>query len=283
MESFAAGNLPNVATAVPNSQCTSNLGIASSPAGPGWGFIFGLVLILIFIGFLLIFLISKNTKQEKQLELLHRRINQLPPPPLQEDIVSFIDESHRRHYDATMRRVSAVIDTRLNDFDQYYKSHFVSQQQQPVTKEQLNQPPPLEDDVTTSGEEKDVNSCESGHCQLIQPAHHATPIQPPQPPQPQMSPPPILASGLPSLLANLISNISGSSSESNNSLHDMSAGNSGVSIPMMIGEIMTVYTNQQARQARQLQPSMRTGNNNSDDNNQTTQDIGVISGDIAGS
>jgi hypothetical protein len=52
--------------------------------------------------------------------------------------------------------------------------------------------------------------------------------------------------------------MSGSGASSGSSSND--DANNGVSIPMMIGEIMTVYTNQQARQARQMQPIMTIEN-----------------------
>ena len=259
MESFASGSFQGAAAATTAAaaqpQCLPGL-VSPQLPGPGWSFIFGLVVILIFIGFLLIFLVSRNAKQEKQLELLHRRINQLPPPLLQEDIVSIIDENHRRHFDNNMRRVAAMLDTRLNDFDQYYKSNFVSRHQQPVSKEQFHEPPPLEDDATCD----DKND---GQCQLNQ-LNQLNQSQPPSQPPSQQSPPvqsavsPSLASGLPSIIANLISNMSGSGASSGSSSND--DANNGVSIPMMIGEIMTVYTNQQARQARQMQPIMTIEN-----------------------
>jgi hypothetical protein len=234
-----------------------------SNSQPGWGFVFGLILIIIFIGFLLIYIVFRTKKQEKQIELLMQRTQQLPS--LQDDIVKLVDDCNQNSHNASMRNVYGMVNTRLNDFDKYCRSNFVLRQQQPISSDQLKEPPPLEETTCPSV----VSPLASEGMHDSAPPSSAPPSSVPSSSAPSSSSAPpsgrsnsisitqqsaperptsllndsTLTGGLPSLFTNLLSNINGLSNSNNNDT-------GGVSLPMMIGEIMTVYSNQQARQAR---------------------------------
>jgi hypothetical protein len=281
MESISSGNC-----SVPLK--TSQGGnLASSSSQPSWGFIFGLVLIIIFIGFLLIYIVFRNKKQEKQIELLLRRTQQM-----QTEMVNLVEESTQNSHNAAMRNVFAMVDTRLNDFDQYCRTHFLLRSQQPVTSEQFSEPPPLEENTCSEAGSKSCqlqsvatsasqsSNAATAASQSSNTATVTTSIPSTSLPSlatsapstiprrsrnlsslsPSTENPPVAhtsgsgsastsasasasSNGLTSLVANILSNMNG--------LNNNSSGDSGgVSIPMVLGEIMTVYTNQQARQSR---------------------------------
>ena len=279
--------------------------LASSPSQPSWGFIFGLVLIIIFIGFLLIYIVFRNKKQEKQIELLLRRTQQM-----QTEMVNLVEESTQNSHNAAMRNVFAMVDTRLNDFDQYCRAHFLLRSQQPLTTEQFTEPPPLEEstfceagsnscqlpagtnsnpsaataaslssnaataasqssntataslssnaataaslssNAATAASQSSNTATASVPSTLPRRSRNLSSLSPSTENQPVAqtsgsgsAPASASSNGLTSIFANILSNMNG--------LNNNSSGDSGgVSIPMVLGEIMTVYTNQQARQSR---------------------------------
>jgi len=291
----------------------------SQPHSPGWIVVIGLVLIIICIGFFITFLLFKLNKQEKQLEAIQRQMLSIPSP---DDISQLI---HKHYYSPEIqqpivRNVCAMVETRLNDFDEYCKtkygknntvtgstsaptsavhaspsaptpavhaspsavhaspgsdssnsvvttSHpqFQSQSQpQPQPDSVLSPalivdstiPPPLEDsdiscDSKQNNDQSDNNNNIGGQQHIYDPLPSSSQTQN-QPRSRHVLPSPpsrtILSEALPVLLS-MFSGNNNSGGGNGGSSNNNSDG--GASIPVLLGDIMGVIANQQARQTRQ--------------------------------
>ena len=226
----------------PMSRTTATSGAAPVP---GWGFVFGLTGILICVGFFLIYLIFRSKKQEKQIEMVLKRTQQLPSP---EELMDMMQQFYYapQVQQPMMRNVYAMVETRLNDFDEYCRTKYAplpssspaaasdpvsshapvppSSSSPPAQPPPPTQPPPLEEPATL--------------CQSESP--HPSP-----PPQTQRGPS-LLTEALPSLLT-MITGTLGSGGGNND---HTDSNNGAATIPVLLGDIVNVISNQQSRHAR---------------------------------
>jgi hypothetical protein len=242
----------------------------SSIPNPSWGLVFGLTLVVVLIGFFVVYLIFRMSKQEKMLDVINKRSQNIPTP---DDVFGMIQQCYHspQFQQPMMRNIHSMVETRLNDFDEYCQSKYGNTTDNDEPGRRGNQhsgdiqvytsgasdgthdhPPPLEDQQRQipPQQPQSLLSVSSGPQPFLPP--------PPPPPPSSSSQHPVvpassgggtsmLAEALPSLLTSLLSGgLGGGSSRSG-------AGNSAggdVTFPVIIGDIMTLMSNQRARQQR---------------------------------
>lgn len=244
-----------------NNVCLTSGQLGSLPRNPipnpSWGMVFGLTLVVVLIGFFVMYLIFRMSKQEKMLDVISKRSQNIPTP---DDVFGMIQQCYNspQFQQPMMRNIHSMVETRLNDFDEYCRVKYgntTDKDEQHSGDGQVytsgtsdvthDHPPPLED------QQRQIPPQQSQLPQ--QPPLLSAPSgpQPFPPPQPSSNPPSnsgggsILAEALPSLLTSLLSGGLGNGrSGSGNS------ASGDVTFPVIIGDIMTLMSNQRARQQR---------------------------------
>lgn len=248
-----------------NNACLTSGQLGSLPRNPipnpSWGMVFGLTLVVVLIGFFVMYLIFRMSKQEKMLDVISKRSQNIPTP---DDVFGMIQQCYNspQFQQPMMRNIHSMVETRLNDFDEYCRVKYgntTDKDEQHSGDSQVytsgtsdvthDHPPPLED------QQRQIPPQQSQQSQ--QPPLLSAPSgpQPFPPPQPSSNPPSnsgggggggsILAEALPSLLTSLLSGGLGNGrSGSGNS------ASGDVTFPVIIGDIMTLMSNQRARQQR---------------------------------
>jgi len=231
---------------------SNNVGLDAARGGSipnlSWNLVFGLTLVVVLIGFFVMYLIFRMSKQEKMLDVVNKRAQTIPTP---DDVFGMIQQCYHssQFQQPMMRNIHSMVETRLNDFDEYCRARYgnpadhavpVSTPTQPNSGDAHHEhPPPLE--------EQNVTLPQSSPTQQRQPL---VSVQPPSVPS---NPPSssggggggggtsFLAEALPSLLTSLLSG--GKSGTGDNNGGD-------VTFPVIMGDIMNLMSNQRARQQR---------------------------------
>jgi hypothetical protein len=239
----------------------------TSMSQPSWSIIFGLTIVIVLMGFFLVYLITKYMKQEKLIETMKKRLDDIPSS---NDILTFVETEIEQ---PMMRNVHALIETRLNDFDRYIQHNFsrrqiaststdqsvsqVSQPLQPSQPTEIEQkanpntddlPPLIDEPLEEHEEKKDEIHVGQLSQNRLRMHHQRPPASQNLQRQSGGGGRSMLMDALPSLLSMLTGSTQDSSSAS-------SGGD--VSFPVIIGDIMTLMNNQQLRQRRreQMAPS----------------------------
>jgi hypothetical protein len=283
-------HLPSTSTPLPYITTPAPPSI-TAPAPPSWTIFFGLVLVIVLMGFFLIYLITKYMKQEKTIEQLKKKVESTPSS---EDLVGLITNEFEH---PMMRNVHALIETRLNDYDHFVQQTFVRRDQINQTHATQSPSDQVDDDLPPLLDETQDEKSSDIPSETAQPlTTEPLTTQPPNTQQPITQPPvrvprPTLSSrgrngtvetsnsqhllqgGLTShqqnpstlnsnsrsggrsmlmeALPSLISMFTGSGSD------QATSSASDVTFPVIIGDIMTLMNNQQVRQRRreQMAPS----------------------------
>ena len=256
---------------VGNGLTSGQLGSVLIP-NPSWGLVFGLTLIVVVIGFFVMYLIFRMSKQEKMLDVVNKRSQNISTP---DDVFGMIQQCYHssQFQQPMMRNIHSMVETRLNDFDEYCRAKYgnTTDHAVPVSTPTNSgdahheYPPPLEEQTVTLPPSSPVQQRQPlvsvQHAPSVQPPHaHATPPPPqphahatPPPPQPHAHATPpssgggggggtsMLAEALPSLLTSLLSGGRSGTGDSNGG---------DVTFPVIMGDIMNLMSNQRARQQR---------------------------------
>ena len=238
--------------------------LTQSQNSPSWSMIFALILVILLMGFFVMYLIFRMSRQEKMIEVLNKKTQEIPTPS---DVIDLIHECYGspQFQQPMMRNIHSIIETRLNDFDSYCKEKYGKESKTDTEPSDLH----VGDENTMPAlEEKDCNQENVKHNahsiridphpnhsssvaqsqphsshQPSQPSQHSHPSQPSQP-QPRQESRSILAEAIPSLLSMFTG---GGLSGNGNSATQLGGD---VSFPVIIGDIMTLMNNQQVRQRR---------------------------------
>lgn len=250
------------------------------PASPSWSIFFGLSVIIVLMGFFLIYLIAKNMKQEKVLETLKKKVETMPSS---DNILGLITNEFEH---PMMQNVHALIETRLNDYDRFVQQtyvrrdpiHQVQSRESPAENQiDADDLPPLieepQEEKSSVAQSADTNAPTStqpfvrmSQSTMSRRAHNApreqfgshqrsAPLQSSSQSNQSTSSTNNPRSGgrsmLMEALPSLISMFTGSGSDS------AASSSSDVTFPVIIGDIMTLMNNQQVRQRRreQMAPS----------------------------
>ena len=233
---------------------------------PSWSMLFALILVIILMGFFVMYLIFRMSRQEKMIEVLNKRTQEIPTPS---DVVELIHECYGspQFQQPMMRNIHSIIETRLNDFDSYCKEKYgkdSSLSHTPPTTELSNQHanddhtmPALDEkehgEDASANVSNSVNSSHSANVSNSANVHSAHTVvhQNPSPMVAQIQPRQenrssgnggsILAEAIPSLLSMFTGGGGGGSA---------TQLGGDVTFPVIIGDIMTLMNNQQVRQRR---------------------------------
>lgn len=251
------------------------------PVNPSWSIFFGLVVVIVLIGFFLIYLITKYMKQEKTIETLKRKVESIPSS---DNIIELIKNDFEY---PMMRNVHSLIETRLFDYDRFVQQAYVRRES--VNQTQTNQSldenqtdddlPPLIDETqeekSNVAQASDPNvpaftestqpSIRMPHSLMSRRVHdgpreafgshqHSASDTLSSQSAPSTSNSNTRSGGRSMLieaLPSLISMFTGSGSD------PTASSASGVTLPVIISDIMTLMNNQQVRQRRreQMAPS----------------------------
>jgi hypothetical protein len=105
-------NFPTLIPTSPSPQLSSTFQIA-------------LALLIIFIGFIVIYLLYKNNKQERIIQILTREVQNSVTHDGVVELFDYYSNNPSFHV-PMMKKMKSIIDTRLNDFDSYMQNRFKS-------------------------------------------------------------------------------------------------------------------------------------------------------------